>query len=168
MVYLYVSKVKDSVVKNQRILSLCFIHPCQNRKLQRHSSMKVGDRFSYHQLWWLSMNYYFCSHKKNNTFLLLFIHQTEFRTALFFFEENFLSWCFLAGRLTRAPSREESEKWRIINKRWRDDHRACCYCCWVLLLAARQWDKLFHSSLRELSVSWWETTFSWLSPTALL
>lgn len=58
--------------------------------------MKGGSRFSYHQLWWLSVSYYLYSHKKNNTFLLLFIHQTEFQTA-YFFEENFLSWCFLVN-----------------------------------------------------------------------
>lgn len=32
----------------------------------------------------------------------------------------------------------ETEIWRFINRQWRFDHGACCYCCWVLPLAARQ------------------------------
>lgn len=70
----------------------------------------------------------------------------------------------IAGRLMWTASTEgrESEIWGIINKQRRFDHRACCYCCWVLLLAARQSDKSFHSSLHSLSVSWGKMTFSWL------
>lgn len=71
--------------------------------------MKVGDRFSYHQLWWLSMNYYLCSHKKNNTFLFSSFTKLNFEQLFFSLRKTFshdVSW--QAG--WRVHQAEKSQK----------------------------------------------------------